>query len=55
MIDSYSTKKRFREFIPEGIAITVSILLAFSIDAWWNDREREAAEREYLQSIIQDY
>ena len=35
----------------EGGAIVVSILLAFSIDAWYERRGERALEAEYLQRI----
>lgn len=35
----------------EGVAIVVSILLAFGIEAWWSDRQERAAEKELLSSI----
>ena len=38
----------------EGTAIIVSILLAFAIDAWWQDRERAEDERESLELISRD-
>ncbi|MDX1507502.1 MAG: hypothetical protein R3358_04430 [Woeseiaceae bacterium] len=38
----------------EGTAIIVSILLAFAIDAWWQDRKRAEDERESLELISRD-
>jgi len=38
----------------EGIAIVASILLAFSIDAWWGDRQRAEAEQVVLQTLLED-
>jgi len=38
----------------EGTAIVVSILLAFSIEAWWGDRQRVNDERIVLQSLLDD-
>ncbi len=35
----------------EAAAIVVSILLAFAIDAWWNEQQERAEEREVLQSL----
>ena len=32
----------------EAAAIVASILLAFTIDAWWGDRQKDEAEREVL-------
>ena len=39
----------------EGIAIIASILLAFSIDAWWDDRQREEAEQVVLLTLLNDF
>jgi len=38
----------------EGIAIVASILLAFTIDAWWGDRQRADAEQVVLQTLLED-
>jgi hypothetical protein len=35
----------------EATAIVISILLAFSIDAWWDDRKDIAEERELLLGL----
>lgn len=34
----------------QGLAIVGSILLAFAIEAWWDQREEDELEREYLES-----
>lgn len=39
----------------EGAAIVVSILLAFSIDAWWDARNDLAEEREILVGLDAEY
>ena len=39
----------------EGGAIVVSILLAFWIDAWWDDRADEQQERALLNALLQDF
>ncbi len=39
----------------EGGAILVSILLAFWIDAWWDDRSDEHQERALLNALLQDF
>lgn len=47
-------RPRLSRLVAEGLVILVSILLAFSIDAWWDlqqDREREAA---YLDQLVVD-
>ena len=38
----------------EGLAIVASILLAFSIDAWWGERQQQDAERAMLQALLDD-
>jgi hypothetical protein len=39
----------------EGVAIVVSILLAFSIEAWWQDRGEGQREREILFALLDDF
>lgn len=39
----------------EGVAIVVSILLAFWIDAWWDDRQASRQEREMLLSLETEF
>jgi len=38
----------------EAAAIVASILLAFSIDAWWGDRQQREAEQVVLQALLDD-
>ena len=38
----------------EGVAIVASILLAFAIDAWWDDRQQDASEQIVLQTLLDD-
>lgn len=42
-----SEDRSARNLLVEGVVIVASILLAFAIDAWWDDR-REAAERDRI-------
>ncbi len=35
----------------EGVVIVGSILLAFGIQAWWDEREERVAEAEYLTAL----
>lgn len=44
----------WKRLIAEGGAIVVSILLAFWIDAWWNDRNEEIAFNENLLALEQE-
>jgi hypothetical protein len=52
--------EKFRELpwlriFAEGVAIVVSILLAFSIEAWWQLQSDEEQERELLQALLDDF
>lgn len=42
-------------FIWEGAVIVVSILLAFAIDAWWDDRRDRVEEEEILAALTAEY
>ena len=44
----------WRRIAVEGIAIVASILLAFAIDAWWNDRQQDESEQVVLQTLLDD-
>jgi hypothetical protein len=44
----------WKRLFAEGVAIIVSILLAFGIDAWWEDRRQEHDETVLLQAILDD-
>jgi hypothetical protein len=48
------TKIPWPRIAVEGVAIVASILLAFAIDAWWEDRQREATEQVVLQTLLND-
>lgn len=41
--------------LAEGVAIVLSILLAFSIDAWWQDRVEGQREQEALMALLDDF
>jgi len=47
-------KIQWKRLSAEAVAIVLSILLAFSIDAWWDDRKRSGDERILLQSLVED-
>jgi hypothetical protein len=38
----------------EGVAIVASILFAFAIDTWWDDRQQDASEQIVLQTLLDD-
>jgi hypothetical protein len=44
----------WRHIAVEGGVIIASILLAFSIDAWWDDRLIHDAEQVVLQALLED-
>lgn len=41
--------------IAEGLAIVASILLAFGIDAWWQDRQTRSEEQQILQGLKEEF
>lgn len=49
-----SIATQWKRLIIESAAIIASILLAFAIDAWWDDRTNRADERVVLQSLLDD-
>jgi hypothetical protein len=40
--------------ITEGSVIVISILLAFGIDAWWDERQERRQEAEYLTAFLDE-
>lgn len=48
-------KISWRRILVEGAVIMVSILLAFSIDAWWNNRIEQQRERQQLISMRAEF
>lgn len=44
-----------RQFLAEGILIVVSILLAFAIDASWNDRLRRQDQQRAMHALEQEF
>ena len=45
----------WKRLIVEAVAIVGSILLAFAIDAWWNDRNESALERRLLNALFVEF
>jgi hypothetical protein len=41
--------------IAESGAIVISILLAFSIDAWWTERQENAREEHQIEALITEF
>ncbi len=44
-----------KRLIVDVVAIVLSILLAFAIDAWWDERQERAEEREVLESLYVEF
>lgn len=44
-----------REFIAEGVLIVASILVAFSIDAWWAERQERYQELQILEALRAEF
>lgn len=44
----------WRRIVAEGAAILLSILLAFAIQAWWDDHQEVVEARRLLRSVIED-
>lgn len=60
MSDSFSlqmTSGRFRgaHLLLEMLVVVASILIAFSLDAWWNRRAERNAEAAHLQALQSDF
>jgi len=51
MTGTLANRERLNWLLLEGLAIIVSILLAFSIDAWWDDRKDRNEELELLVGL----
>jgi len=49
------TQRSAKGLIVEVVAIVLSILLAFAIDAWWDERQERAEEREILESLYVEF
>ncbi len=45
----------WRRLIAESSAIVISILLAFSIDAWWTERQEKVREERQIQALIAEF
>jgi len=51
MKEPLSPEKTFTRFVSEGAVIIISILLAFGIDAWWENLGDEREERQILSAL----
>jgi len=50
-MSSSSKPIEWNRLLIEGVVIVASILMAFAIDAWWDDRQSRQAEINQLHSI----
>jgi len=46
---------RWSRFLAEGLLIVASILLAFSIDAWWDGRQEDDQRRALLSGLATEF
>ena len=49
-----SSREKISWLLVESLLIVVSILLAFWIDTWWNERQLRADEEQILASLLED-
>jgi len=52
---SKSNEISWKRLTAEAVAIVVSILLAFSIDAWWNNRQRETEVQNTISNLAIEF
>jgi hypothetical protein len=45
----------WRRLLVESLAVVLSILLAFSIDAWWDGHKERRRERDVLAGLLEDF
>jgi len=45
----------WRRLVLESLAVILSILLAFAIDAWWDGYQERGRERELLEGLLGDF
>lgn len=50
-----STRIQWRRLLAESVAVVLSILLAFAIDAWWDARQESGRERDLLAGLRTDF
>ena len=49
------TEIHWKRIAAESIAVVMSILLAFAIDAWWDEKSDRAEEIQYLTALHRDF
>lgn len=50
-----SARIQWRSLLAESVAVVLSILLAFAIDAWWDARQESGRERDLLTGLRTDF
>jgi hypothetical protein len=55
MTEGAPPEPRRRRIFAEGVAIVVSILLAFAIDAWWDEARERSRERTVLTGLRSEF
>ena len=50
-----SVRARLLRIALESLAIVLSILLAFAIDAWWDERQDRRAEVDILEGLVAEF
>jgi hypothetical protein len=53
-LSTLSKRVRWLGIMVEGVAIVTSILLAFGIDRWWDERDRRERETILLEGFLED-
>lgn len=53
--DPRSNRIHWRRILVESVAVILSILLAFAIDAWWDGHRERLRERELLAGLLTDF
>lgn len=53
--NKFSKEVSLYQLLADGIVIVVSILLAFTIDAWWAERSDRIEEREILEGLHEEF
>lgn len=48
-------RSQWQKWISEGLVIVVSILLAFAIDALWDERQERIEEKEVLEALLVEF
>jgi hypothetical protein len=46
---------KWSRIFAEGVAIVVSILLAFAIQAWWDDRSEDRLRKDTIEGLLDDF